>query len=114
MDQYVLSLVSLFQKSCILITDATDDMPASSTENCSYIEETLRSSIAGKKSIDNQLLSSSKRILLNKIEFKAAEKPYSLQIDSLRSKYIPLNPSKDYNQSNSAESNDTSNKGKYY
>lgn len=97
-----------------MITDATDDMPASSTENCSYIEETLRSSIAGKKSIDNQLLSSSKRILLNKIEFKAAEKPYSLQIDSLRSKYIPLNPSKDYNQSNSAESNDTSNKGKYY
>jgi hypothetical protein len=41
----------------------------------------------------SDISSSSKRILLTQVVFKPAEKPYSIQIDSLRKKYIPLNPS---------------------
>ena len=69
-------------------------MPASSSENFVHIEETLKSSLSGAhKKVDSQIVSSAKRVLLNKIDFKPAQKAYSLQIDSLRSKYIPLNPS---------------------
>ncbi|OWF47819.1 ubiquitin carboxyl-terminal hydrolase 36-like [Mizuhopecten yessoensis] len=71
-------------------------MPASSSENIGQIEESLKSSLAGEESLDSQLLSSSKQVLLHKIDFKPAEKPYSLQVDSLRAKYIPLNQFKKY------------------
>ncbi|ESP04053.1 hypothetical protein LOTGIDRAFT_53476, partial [Lottia gigantea] len=43
--------------------------------------------------------SSAKKALLHQINFKSAVKPHSLQIDSLRTKYIPLNPSKNYGPS---------------
>ncbi|XP_033734975.1 ubiquitin carboxyl-terminal hydrolase 36-like [Pecten maximus] len=71
-------------------------MPASSSENIGQIEETLKSSLVGEESLDCQILSSSKQVLLHKIDFKPAEKPYSLQVDSLRAKYIPLNQFKKY------------------
>lgn len=72
-------------------------MPASFSDNICQIEETLKSSLGGNKAgdLDSDISSSSKRILLTQIVFKPAEKPYSLQIDSLRKKYIPLNPSQD-------------------
>lgn len=69
-------------------------MPASSSDNIYQIEETLKSSLGrGGRDLDSDISSSSKRILLTQVVFKPAEKPYSLQIDSLRKKYIPLNPS---------------------
>lgn len=72
-------------------------MPASALENIdSAIDETLKASLITGNGIDKQLVSSAKRVLLHKVDFHPADRPYSLQIDSLRSKYIPLNPSQTY------------------
>lgn len=84
-------------------------MPASSSDNIYQIEETLKSSLSGGGDLDSDITSSSKRILLTQIVFKPAEKPYSLQIDSLRKKYIPLNPSQNNQDRGDAEHN----KGQY-
>lgn len=78
-------------------------MPASSSDNIYQIEETLQSSLSGGGDLDSDITSSSKRILLTQIVFKPAEKPYSLQIDSLRKKYIPLNPSQNNQDRGDAE-----------
>lgn len=76
-------------------------MPASSTDNICQIEETLKSSLKKRGGdLDSSITSSSKKILLTQIEFKPAEKPYSLQIDSLRKKYIPLNPQQNHQVEN--------------
>ncbi|OPL21468.1 hypothetical protein AM593_04696, partial [Mytilus galloprovincialis] len=80
-------------------------MPASSSDNIYQIEETLKSSLSGGGDLDSDITSSSKRILLTQIVFKPAEKPYSLQIDSLRKKYIPLNPSQNNQDRGDAEHN---------
>lgn len=78
-------------------------MPASSSESLVHIEEKLRASCADGSDLDHQVAASSKQILLHKIDFKPAQKPYSLQLDSLKSKYVHLNPG------NSISSNSTSN-----
>ena len=72
------------------------DMPASSSDSVGHIEEALTGSLKGgsTSSIDEQLVSSSKKILLSNIQFKPAEKQLNNQLDNLRSKYIFLNPSK--------------------
>ncbi|XP_070579458.1 ubiquitin carboxyl-terminal hydrolase 36-like [Ptychodera flava] len=44
--------------------------------------------------LDQQIASSSKQVLLHKIDFVPAKKSFSLNLDNLRSKYTPLNPSK--------------------
>ena len=71
-------------------------MPASVAEASSYIEESLRSSLDKKKlSLDQKLVSSSKKVLLHKIDFQPAQSSSSFQLDTLRAKYTSLNPSKD-------------------
>lgn len=73
-------------------------MPASSSDHLEQIEETLRISLTCTEDIDQQLLSASKRVLLHKIDFKPAEKPHTLQVETLRAKYVALNPSKSLNK----------------
>ena len=83
-------------------------MPASSAENFGQIEETIKSSLSGRESVfDSKLTSFSKQVLLQDIEFKPAQNRYSLQIDSLRSKYIPLNASKSYSSVNKQNGHNT-------
>ena len=94
---------------CRVIDNLINAMPASSTDNICQIEETLKSSLKKRGDLDSNITSSSKKILLTQIEFKPAEKPYSLQIDSLRKKYISLNP-----QQNLQVDNGLANKSKYY
>ncbi|XP_050394130.1 ubiquitin carboxyl-terminal hydrolase 36 [Patella vulgata] len=77
-------------------------MPASASDNIVGLQETLRANLAGD-GLDENLVSSAKKVLLHQIDFKLAEKPHSLQIDSLRTKYIPLNPSKSYGETSIAE-----------
>lgn len=71
-------------------------MPANSADNIVHIEETLKSSLSNKGTIDRQIVSSSKKILLSNIGFQPAGQPYTLQQESLRAKYIPLNSSKNF------------------
>lgn len=66
-------------------------MPANSADNIVHIGETLKSSLKNKGTIDSQLVSSSKRILLSHIGFQPAGQPYALQQETLKAKYIPLN-----------------------
>lgn len=66
-------------------------MPANSADNIVHIGETLKSSLKSKGTIDSQLVSSSKRILLSHIGFQPAGQPYALQQETLKAKYIPLN-----------------------
>ena len=72
-------------------------MPVRSSEGIVSVEGALRSSLGvdqNEPHLDQKLLSSSKRILLHKIEFKPAERHSSFPLDNLRAKYKPLNPSK--------------------
>ena len=72
-------------------------MPASSGVGIvgGHIESSLRASLGGSNSsLDQKLVSSSKRVLLHNIDFEAAKNDSSFQLDSLRSKYKPLNSSK--------------------
>ena len=66
-------------------------MPANSADNIVHIEETLKSSLKNRGTIDSQIVSSSKRILLSHIGFQPAGQPYALQQETLKAKYIPLN-----------------------
>ena len=74
-------------------------MPASSGVGVvsSHIEGTLRASLgqchSSGETLDQKLVSSSKRILLHNIEFAPAESDSTYQLDLLRSKYTPLNAS---------------------
>ena len=75
-------------------------MPASSGVGVmsGHIESSLRASLGGgsqgASSIDQKLVSSAKRVLLHNIDFEQAQSDSSFQLDSLRTKYKPLNPSK--------------------
>ena len=84
----------LFVFQIILFT-AKFAMPANSTEAVADIEESLKSSLqqVTAQSLDARLASSSKKILLHKIDFQPSEKSCSVQFDQLRAKYPPLNPS---------------------
>ena len=44
--------------------------------------------------LDQHLVSSSKQVLLKKIDFQPAERDVSFQLQNLRVKYVPLNPQK--------------------
>ncbi|XP_061182057.1 ubiquitin carboxyl-terminal hydrolase 36-like isoform X1 [Saccostrea echinata] len=66
-------------------------MPANSADNVFHIEETIKSSLNFKGTIDSQIASSSKKILLSHIGFQPAGQPYSIQQENLRAKYVPLN-----------------------
>ncbi len=69
-------------------------MPASSADSVSHIEGTLKASLhPDGRSLDKQLISSSRKVLLHKIDFQPARKSSTFQLDNLRAKYTPLNPS---------------------
>lgn len=73
-------------------------MPAHSTKGLLQIEDTLQASL-GKgqhkdaSAISDRLISASKRILLQRVEFQPAAVSSSAQLEKLRAKYAPLNPS---------------------
>ncbi len=54
--------------------------------------------------LDQHLVSSSKQVLLKKIDFQPAERDVSFQLQNLRVKYVPLNPAK---KASSAEEEST-------
>jgi len=59
-----------------------------------HIEDALSSMLSRGLSLDKQLLSASKKILLQKIEFQPAQRTSSLfPLQKLRAKYTPLNAS---------------------
>jgi hypothetical protein len=70
------------------------DMPASSSESVTPVEASLRASLGGKDSLDQQLAASSTKVLLQKIDFAPAQKSCSFQPESIKAKYVLLNPSK--------------------
>lgn len=70
------------------------EMPAVSAGTCDPIEATLRSSLEGAGSgnyLDDQIISTAKRVLFTKIDYHPAEKEYSSPLKSLQTKYIHLN-----------------------
>jgi len=59
-----------------------------------HVEDALSSMLSRGLSLDKQLLAASKKILLQKIEFQAAQRTSSLNpLQKLRTKYPPLNAS---------------------
>ena len=86
-------------------------MPASVSDTASCIEETLRSSLDQKGlKLDQRLVSSSKKVLLHKINFSPAKSTTSFQLENLRAKYTPLNPSK----TQVLKEEDNGNSGSYF
>ncbi|KAL3876474.1 hypothetical protein ACJMK2_034317 [Sinanodonta woodiana] len=84
-------------------------MPASASDSLGRLEETLKASISRGQSgsLDDHLYIHTKKVLLHEIAFTPAAKHYSLQIDNLRSKYIPLNPSQGFKKSQSRTSDES-------
>ena len=75
-------------------------MPASSSDSLLQIEESLQASLrhapeGSSASLSQRLVSSAKRILLQRVEFQPAVVTSSAQLDKLRAKYAPLNSSVD-------------------
>ena len=69
-------------------------MPASSSESVTAVEASLKASLGGKDSLDQQLAASSTKVLLHKIDFTPAQKSCSFQPESIKAKYVLLNPQK--------------------
>uniref|UniRef100_T1IR82 Ubiquitin carboxyl-terminal hydrolase n=1 Tax=Strigamia maritima TaxID=126957 RepID=T1IR82_STRMM len=77
-------------------------MPSSSVDSYDLIEQSLQSSLNGPStscgdgsavnSFEENLLASSKKVLMSKIEFEPAGKNYSFSLKNLKNKYIHLNP----------------------
>ncbi|XP_064637995.1 ubiquitin carboxyl-terminal hydrolase 36-like isoform X2 [Lineus longissimus] len=68
-------------------------MPASSSDSVTPVEASLRASLGGKDSLDQQLAASSTKVLLQKIDFTPAQKSCSFEPDRIKAKYVLLNPS---------------------
>jgi len=69
-------------------------MEKSSHSLMSHIDDALSSLLSRGLSLDKQLISASKKILLHKIEFQPAQRTSSLcPLLKLRAKYTPLNTS---------------------
>ncbi|XP_005096603.1 ubiquitin carboxyl-terminal hydrolase 36 isoform X2 [Aplysia californica] len=64
-----------------------------SAGNIEVIQSSLKASLGGRDRdrLDEDVAAASKRVLLHNIEFLPASAPYSIQRDTLRAKYIPLN-----------------------
>ena len=71
-------------------------MPTIETDTVSHVENSLKAYLKGGSQsgdLSQTITSSVKKALLENVEFTPAEKPASLQVETLRSKYISLNPS---------------------
>ena len=64
-----------------------------SSVTASHLEDALQSMLGNPISLDQKLVSASKKILLQKIEFEPARKTSKFVLKTLRSKYTSLNAS---------------------
>ncbi|XP_025088103.1 LOW QUALITY PROTEIN: ubiquitin carboxyl-terminal hydrolase 36-like [Pomacea canaliculata] len=62
----------------------------SAAENLEVVESTLRASLSQNKHLDQHVVSSTQRVLMHRVTFVPAAKPHTLQLRSLKSKYILL------------------------
>lgn len=66
----------------------------SAAENLDVIESTLKASLSQGKQLDQNVVSAAQRVLMHNIAFVPSSKPHSVQLSSLKSKYILLQPGK--------------------
>ncbi|KAK7481019.1 hypothetical protein BaRGS_00027738 [Batillaria attramentaria] len=66
----------------------------SAAENLEAIESTLKASLSQGKQLDQNVVSAAQRVLLHNIEFVPATSPHSVQLSSLKTKYVLLQPGK--------------------
>ena len=71
-------------------------MPTVEADTVTHVENSLKAYLKGGSQsgdLTQTITSSVKKALLEHVEFTPAEKPASLQVENLRTKYISLNPS---------------------